>query len=387
MTAKKILIVDDEYNTRFATDFVLANAGYKTTTAEDGSEAFNLLKKSLAVNNLFDLVITDMKMPKMTGMELIDEMKKANISIPVLAITGFGDKQTVIELLRSECNDYLDKPFSADDLLASVTRVLTKQNKTAQEIKALQDSLLQSEKMSVLGQMAAKIAHEINNSASIIQGYAELLLGDDTIKGGARKRISNIYKAGHSIARLNHGLMDIARPQEIINTKFMPEAPLEKALEFMRDTGVIKNLKLVKQFQSDAPCVSGDLMQLNQVFLNLIMNATHAMEDVPEKILTVATCYTAGSDHVLISVQDSGCGIPAENMEKIFESYFTTRVVQGGTGLGLAVVKHIIEKHCGTIWIESEVGKGTKFTISLPQNDVAGQNRNKQFNNRAVQNV
>lgn len=81
MTAKKILIVDDEYNTLFAIDFALTNAGYKTTTTEDGSEAINLLKKSLAAKNLFDLVITDMKMPKMTGMELIDEMKKANINV------------------------------------------------------------------------------------------------------------------------------------------------------------------------------------------------------------------------------------------------------------------------------------------------------------------
>ena len=90
---------------------------------------------------------------------------------------------------------------------------------------------------------------------------------------------------------------------------------------------------------------------------------------------------------MLISVQDSGCGIPAAHIGKIFESYFTTRASQGGTGLGLAVVKHIIEKHWGTIWIESEVGTGTKFTISLPQNNAADQNRNQQFNNRAVQNI
>ncbi|MFZ4437110.1 MAG: response regulator [Syntrophales bacterium] len=135
METKKILIVDDEFNTRFAIDFMLANAGYKTTSAEDGIAAFNLVKKSLTTNNLFDLVITDIKMPKMTGIELIEEMKKANIRVPVLVITGFGDKQTLIELLRSGCDDYLDKPFSPDDLLASVTRVLSKHGKIVEALR------------------------------------------------------------------------------------------------------------------------------------------------------------------------------------------------------------------------------------------------------------
>ena len=387
MAAKEILIVDDEFNTRFAIDFALANAGYKTTTAEDGSEAFNLLKKSLAANNLFDLVITDIKMPKMTGIELIDEMRKAKISVPVLAITGFGDKQTLVELLRSECDDYLDKPFSPDDLLACVKRVLAKQNKTGQVIKALQDKLHQSEKMSTLGQMAVNIAHEINNPTSVIQGYAELLLDDDTINGIAKKRISMIQEAVHSIARLNRHLMEVAHPRETAITEFRPEAPMEKAVAFLKETGVIKYFKLVRKYQDDISPVRGDLMELNQVFLNLIVNAAHAMENAEEKILTLSTNCLTKESPVQISIQDSGCGIPSENKEKIFESYFTTRTPQGGTGLGLAVVKEIIEKHGGTIRAESEVGKGTKFTINLPQRDAPGKNSKQQFNDSAVQNV
>jgi signal transduction histidine kinase len=368
MAAKEILIVDDEFNTRFAIDFVLVNAGYKTTNAEDGSVALNLIKqKCLATNTLFDLVITDIKMPKMTGIELIDEMKNANINVPVLVISSFGDKQTVVELLRRECDDYLDKPFSPDDLLATVARILTKQSKKGQEIEALQESLVQSEKMSTLGQMASKIAHEINNPACVIQGFAELLLRDDTINGGAKKRVSTIYEAIRSITKLNHDMLNIARPHEIRNTELMPEVPLEKAVEFLRESGVVKHCKVVKQYRNNIIPVHGDLMQLQQVFLNILVNAAHAMESSPEKILTLTTDYVQGKNQVQISIQDSGCGIPAVHIEKIFESYFTTRAAQGGTGLGLAVVKQIIEKHDGTISVESEVSKGTRFTISLPQ--------------------
>jgi two-component system NtrC family sensor kinase len=298
---------------------------------------------------------------------LIDEIKKENIKVPVLVITGFGDKQTLIELLRSECDDYLDKPFSPDDLLACVTRVLTKKSKTGQEIEALQNNLMQSEKMSALGQMASKIAHEINNPAQVIQGFTEILLRDSTINSGAKKRISSIYEAVRSITKLNHDLMDIARPHKIRNTELMPEVPLEKAIEFLRESGVVKHCKVVKQYRNNIIPVHGDLIQLQQVFLNIIVNASHAMENAEEKILTLTTDYAQGKNQVQISIQDSGCGIPADHIEKIFESYFTTRASQGGTGLGLAVVKQIIEKHGGTISVESEVGKGTRFTISLPQ--------------------
>jgi signal transduction histidine kinase len=377
MKTKKILIIDDEFNTRYAIDFALSKAGYKTTNAGNGSEALNLLKESLMTRNLFDLVITDIQMPKMTGMELINEMEKANIRVPILVITGFGDKQTLIELLRHECDDYLDKPFSPDDLLAGVTRVLAKQNKTRQEFETLQHRLLQSEKISLLGQIASGIAREINDPASVIQGYAQLLLTDDAINGIAKKNVSSIYEAVRSIAKLNEDLIakltgnlrDIAHPNETGNSEFRPEEPLEKAIEFLKETGVMKYCKLVRQYQNDLPLVSGDLMQLYQIFLNIIVNAFHAMENVQEKILTLSIEHALDEYCVRISIQDSGRGIPSEHMEKIFESHFTTRAAKGGTGLGLAVVKQIIEKHGGTIKVESEVGKGTKFTISLPQND------------------
>jgi len=108
------------------------------------------------------------------------------------------------------------------------------------------------------------------------------------------------------------------------------------------------------------------MMQLNQVFLNLILNAAHAMKNSQTKKLTVTTGFLPDTGSVLISVSDTGCGILREHMDKLFETFFTTRASEGGTGLGLAVVKQIVEGHKGKITVASEPGSGTTFTISLP---------------------
>lgn len=371
MEAKKILIVDDEFNTRFAVDFTLSNTGYETTQAKDGEEALTVLKERQSTKQYFDLVITDIQMPGMNGLELIDGIQKADIRVPLLVITGFGDKKTLIELLRRDCDDYLDKPFSPEDLLTAVERVLSKHNKARQSVKVLNEKLWESEKMSVLGQIASTIAHEINNPAQVIQGLSEMLLNDAKIDNKTKEWVHNIYDAAQFIAKLNRDLMNLAKPKETKTTAFRPEAPLEKAIEFMKETGVIKHCKIDRHYQDDFPLVRGDLMQLTQVFLNLIINAAHAMKDIQEKFLIVSTNHTPDENHLLISIQDNGCGIPDEHLEQIFEPYFTTRVSQDGAGLGLVVVRQIIEKHGGTIKVDSVVGKGTTFTISMPRESAA----------------
>lgn len=366
MAQARILIVDDEFNTRFAIDFTLSNAGYETAQAKDGEDALLLLKERLTARNPFDLVVADIQMPGMTGLQLIDEMRKIGIRLPVLVITGFGDKKTLIELLRRECADYLDKPFLPEELIAGVERVLSNHGKIRHLIENLQDQLMKSEKMCMLGQMTCAIAHEINNPAHVIQGFAELLLTDDALDAKTKARARKIYDAVQLIARLNGRVLQIGRLQETEISEFSPETPIEKAIEFMREAGVLKHCAIIRRYGENLLRIRGDLMQLTQVFLNLIMNASHAMKDALKQTLIVSTGPAPDLNGALLSVQDCGCGIPEGHRKQLFELYFTTRASEGGTGIGLAVVKQIITSHGGKIQVDSAMGKGTTFTVSLP---------------------
>lgn len=370
MAQKQILVVEDEFNTRFAIDFALSKAGYATAQAQNGAEALSILKERVEAQRPFDLVVTDIQMPGMNGIELIDELRKISGALPVLVITGFGDKKMLIELLRRGCADYLDKPFSPDDLLAVVDRVLSSCNRQQQTDEHIQNQLIKADKLGLLGEITPKIVHEINNTSQIIQGYAELLLINEATDMSTKKIASSIYDAVQATVQLNRQILDVARPKQIQLTDFSPEAPLEKAVSFLTGAGVFKICTVKRNYQDNLPLLRGDLEQLNQAFLNLLVNASHAMQQNSLKILTLGIRHVADANMVIISIEDTGCGIPPENCEKIFESYFTSRIAEGGTGLGLAVVKNIVEHHGGTVGVASTQGTGSVFTIRLP----AGQN-------------
>ncbi|MBN2106257.1 MAG: response regulator [Deltaproteobacteria bacterium] len=366
MAPKQILVVEDEFNTRFAIDFVLSKAGYETAQAQTGAEALSILKERVAAKKSFDLMVTDIQMPGMNGIELIDEMRKISGALPVLVITGFGDKKMLVELLRRGCADYLDKPFSPDALIEVVSCVLNKCESAQQTCENGDNQLIKTDRKGLIGELAPQIVHEINNTSQVIQGYAELLLENKATDAATKKIASSIYDAVQATVQLNRQILDIARPKGLQMTNFTPEAPLEKAVSFLTGAGIFKRCTMKRNYQENLPPLRGDFQQLNQAFLNLLVNAYNAMQQSSLKTVTLTIGHVAEANMVSISIEDTGCGIPPENYRKIFESYFTTRLAEGGTGLGLAVVKHIVECHGGTIEIMSRVGRGSIFTLRLP---------------------
>lgn len=368
MEEKQILIVDDEQNTRFSIDFTLSSAGFLTEQACNGTEALEKLKGKAEANNPFHLVIADIQMPDMNGIQLIDAIRQAGITVPVMVITGFGDKQTLVELVRRRCDYYLDKPFSPQELLTAVGTVLCRVEQTGCRCANLHQEMLVSEKLNMIGQLAPKIAHEINNPAQVIQGYAEMLMSSAKIDDESKALLANIREAVQIIVKLNRSLMDLSRPLSINLSTFRPEMPLDKAIDFLTKAGVIKHCTVQRHYDSTAPAITGDSMQLYQVFLNLILNAAYAMQNVEKKILTVTLKQDPGTSTVSFSITDTGCGIAPENIDKIFIPFFTTHPANGGTGLGLAVVKQVVENHGGTIQVTSRPGEGATFQITLPTN-------------------
>jgi two-component system NtrC family sensor kinase len=234
------------------------------------------------------------------------------------------------------------------------------------ELEMAQAQLLQSEKLAVVGQLAAGVAHELNNPLSGILIYSHLLLENSNISGVDRENLEKIVREANRCKNIVKGLLDFAR-----QTK--PELKIadindiiNNVLSLVEKQALFQNIEIVKNFQSNLPMIKVDISQIQQVFINIIVNAAEAMKGYGK--LTITTKLSKDNQFIEIEFTDTGCGITPENMKKLFQPFFTTKEVGKGTGLGLAISYGIIERHKGKIQVHSEVGKGTTFTIKLPIN-------------------
>ncbi len=235
-----------------------------------------------------------------------------------------------------------------------------------QHIAELQQQLLESQKMSTVGALASSITHEFNNILTTVINYAKLGLRHKD-EDARDKAFNKILAAGQRASRITTGMLAYARNKsdrkdEIDLTQLVEEVLLlvEKDLEVHR-------IKVEVNAQADARA-NVNVGQLQQVLLNLIINGRQAMEAGGRMVIGIKANREEGWAE--ISVRDTGAGIPAENLRKIFDRFFTTKTSdsqgQGGTGLGLALCRDVIEAHQGRIRVESTVGKGTTFTLKLP---------------------
>jgi len=234
-----------------------------------------------------------------------------------------------------------------------------------QQLKESQEQLIQAEKLTSLGQMAASIAHEINNPLAGVLVYTQLLskkVAGDTLKEEeALDYLSKMESEVSRCSRIIRNLLDFARQTEPMLRLVDINQVIEQVLAMVGHQAQLQNVEVVKEFSPSLPKVMADFDQLQQIFTNLTLNAIQAMPDGGR--LTLRSSAVDGE--VRIDVQDTGCGISKENMSKLFTPFFTTKAKGKGVGLGLAVAHGIIERHKGRIKVQSEVGKGTTFSVYL----------------------
>jgi signal transduction histidine kinase len=238
--------------------------------------------------------------------------------------------------------------------------------KIERELQDAQVRLLQSEKMASLGSLAAGVAHEINNPMGGILIYASLLMED--FEASNDPRVQDLKKIVDEATRCKEivkSLLEFGRQTE---SRFEP-IDINKAildgLFFLENQVLFHDVTIVKRLDSSLPLFEGDSNQLKQVFMNMMVNAAEAMSDKGGS-LTIATGSSPDQSSIIISFQDTGMGISPEIQSKVFDPFFTTKAVGKGTGLGLSTSYGIIQSHHGNIEVESEMGKGTTFTIILP---------------------
>lgn len=233
------------------------------------------------------------------------------------------------------------------------------------ESERLQEELMQQEKMAAIGMLAGGIAHEINNPLGGILAFTQLMIRDCTEGHAMKGDLEEIERAAVRCKKIVSDLLDFSRLSKPKDRQALDVNPLlERLFPFLKMEFKSWNIDLVTQLDTTIPKVIGSANQLQQVFLNLITNACHAMPKGGK--LTVRTTLQPDRATVSVSVMDTGVGIPRANLSKIFDPFFTTKEPGKGTGLGLSVSYRIIKEHKGTIVVDSAEGKGTTFTVSLP---------------------
>ncbi|MCJ7686931.1 MAG: ATP-binding protein, partial [Desulfobacteraceae bacterium] len=228
---------------------------------------------------------------------------------------------------------------------------------------------VEASKMRALGELVAGVAHELNNPLMASQTILHVIFKNLPDDYPERERLEIIRKCNNRIEKIVEHLSEFSRQTKPEFKEIDINQPVENALIITGQQLLNHNISIVRRLSQDLPKVIGDSNQLEQVFLNLISNARDAMAEITgPKELTILSYMSEyeGSPMVVVSVQDTGEGIPEENLNKVLEPFFSTKPVGKGTGLGLSLCFGIIEAHGGRLEIESQHGSGTEVKILLP---------------------
>jgi len=239
-----------------------------------------------------------------------------------------------------------------------------------QELRNIQEHLIQAEKLASIGKLAAGVAHEINNPLGGILIYSHLILEDTPKTGPHYENLKKIVKETTRCKDIVKGLLDFARPKEPEMVPTDIHELLEKCLALMERHALFQNIHLQTSYAPNLPRIVADGGQLQQVFMNIILNAAEAMDG--NGTLTLKTWIDQDRKDIAVEIADTGHGIKADDKKRLFEPFFTTKEVGKGTGLGLAISYGIIRRHDGDIDIRSEAGRGATFTVRLPLKEKSG---------------
>jgi two-component system NtrC family sensor kinase len=417
----KVLIAEDEPVSRHLLQSYLREWGHQVVAAPDGAAAWRIFQETE-----FPLILSDWIMPEMDGLELIRHIRArpSGAYTYIILLTAKSQKQDVIEGLEAGANDFVTKPFDRGELrvrLRAGERIIELEQALAEQNRALREAqaaLVQTEKLASLGQLAAGMAHEINNPIAYVANNLAVLRRDVP----AALQVLEKYRQGREALRslVPDLVAEAERMEDEIDLPYVRESLprlFERSLDGLkRVRDIVKNLRdfarldeadfkeadinaalqstleiaaheikkggiqLRTAFAEGLPSVLCHPGKINQVFLNVLLNAIQATAsggevEVRTRPDPLALPSLAGGGDgkgeevggVAIEVQDTGCGIKPDHLPHIFDPFFTTKPVGQGTGLGLSVSYGIIRDHGGSIKVESEVGRGTLFRIRLPQ--------------------
>jgi signal transduction histidine kinase len=372
----RVLIVDDDAVSRSTAEALLSPSGYRLRSTASGEEALVAVAAETP-----DLVLLDVMMPGMDGFEVCRCLRARlrDDYIPIILATGMDDRHDILRGLEAGADDFLRKPLHGAELRARVSNLLkvrayhqilaSERDHALATVEELRQQVLRADRLATLGTFAAGVSHELNNIAHVLRSALDLSdpeAPSDMRGGDLNPRELFTHVAKH-VTELSRTILRIARPEEAAP----PEAKanlgriLEEVDQMLRLTGRTRHA-LVSLVLSPEPClIRGNPVHAQQVFLNLISNAADAVSR--ERAPSIeAGVRTKPDGRIEAWVRDNGPGIPADLLPRIFEPFFTTKAPGAGTGLGLPVVKQLVESWGGNIRVESPPGGGTRIVLDLP---------------------
>ncbi len=321
-----------------------------------------------------DGVLLDLGLPDSAGLDTLSKVQARSADLPVIVLTGLDDQALAQRAVREGAQDYLVKGEVDGDLLCRSIRYAVERKRADRALREMEKRALAQEKLASLGQVAAGIAHEIRNPLSGLNIYLSMLekivAEGEGLDAGTRELAATIMaqlrSASGKIASVIGRVMDFTKPRPPRFTAVDVNPAVEEAFALSKTLLAKKRVHVTTALGLELPPVLADLPMIEQVLLNLVTNAAQAMEKT-EGAREIRISTFRDGDAVVISVADSGPGVPAEIREKIFDPYFTTR--SDGSGIGLTICQRIVADHRGTLTVGRAALGGAEFRVVLPAHD------------------
>jgi two-component system, sensor histidine kinase and response regulator len=375
----RVLIVDDERAQVLALSRTLAAEGYATAGAGSASEALSLLRQGVVAASAFDVLVTDLLMPEMDGIALLRAARDIDADLVGVVMTGHGTIDTAVAAMKSGAHDYILKPFNLTGIMPVISRavavrglrlmnatLLQRVSERTAELEAANRDLQVTN--SDLEAFAHSVSHDLRDPLKTMAGLADLLLSEAPggLSAQQREYIEHIRGSGQRLLELTSHLLRFARlgrqPLAKINVDvgaLLQEVRAE-LLPSLGDRRVELRIERL-------PAVPADRALLRQVFVNLLSNAFKFTKNVPDARIEIAGEHEG--DNVIYTVRDNGVGFDPSRAGSLFTMFRRLHAEQEfeGSGIGLAMVRRIIERHGGRISADAEPGRGARFEIRLPR--------------------
>jgi len=376
--AGNILVVENEVGMRATLCAVLEDAGYKVSGLDKGAEALEMIR-----NQPFNVVITDIRLPDVDGMEILELAKEIDPDVAVIVMTGYASLETAVEAVNEGAYAYFVKPANVDEIKTTIINAL-RQQRLSRENKRLVDDLQRSNKLlfeankqlkkttDAKSAFLASMSHELRTPLNTIIGFSELMIDEvpGEINEEQRQCLNDVLSSSKHLLSLINEVLDLSKIESGKVELRLSNIILTKVIESLKSTlmPILASRKqsLDIKIEEGLPSVYTDKAKLRQVLLNLLTNAIKFTSDGGKlKIEAIRD-----GDWCQVSVIDNGTGIKKEDQERIFEPFTQIDALpeekREGTGLGLALTKQLVEMCGGKIWVESEYGKGSQFTFTVP---------------------
>jgi len=367
---KTILLVDDEEDIRDVLGISLSDIGYKVHAVENGEEAILLFKK---INPA--IVLTDIKMPGMDGIELLRKIKRENPDTEVIMITGHGDMNLAIKSLKYEATDFITKPINVDALEIALKRVnerIVIKRKLQEYTENLEELLKEKTelhgRLSSLGLMIGSISHGVKGLLTGLDGGIYIL------DSGLKKKDQGLIDEGWEVVKITIQRIRKMIQEILFYTKKRDIKPQPvNIIEFVNDIASFiepkikeNSIDFKKEFNVTTSMFEVDPTAFRSALINILENAMDAcIKDQSKKTHQIDFIVKRDGRYILFEVSDSGTGMDEDTVDKIFTLFYSSKG-DSGTGLGLFIAGNIIEQHHGTIQVNSAPGKGSKFSIRIP---------------------